>query len=59
MRTILSARRTILVAFGDRKAPCIERMVRGPVTTRVPASFLQLHADVELFLDRGAAARLA
>jgi glucosamine-6-phosphate deaminase len=59
MRTILSARRTILVAFGDRKAPCIERMVRGPVTTRVPASFLQLHADVKLFLDRGAAARLA
>lgn len=57
--TILAARRVILVAFGDRKAQCVEQMVRGPITTRLPASFLQLHPRVELFLDRAAAARLA
>jgi glucosamine-6-phosphate deaminase len=56
--TILAAREVILVAFGDRKAGCIEQMVRGPVTTRLPASFLQLHANVDLFLDRSAASRL-
>jgi glucosamine-6-phosphate deaminase len=56
--TILSAREVILVAFGDRKARCIEEMIRGPLTTQLPASFLQLHPRVELFLDRGAASRL-
>ena len=57
--TILSARELILIAFGERKARCIEQMVRGPVTTQLPASFLQLHSRVELFLDRDAASRLA
>ena len=57
--TILSARELILIAFGERKARCVEQMVRGPVTTQLPASFLQLHARVALFLDRDAAARLA
>jgi glucosamine-6-phosphate deaminase len=57
--TILSAREVILVAFGERKAQCIEQMLRGPVTTQLPASLLQLHPRVELFLDRGAASRLA
>jgi glucosamine-6-phosphate deaminase len=56
--TILSARDVILIAFGERKARCIEQMVRGPVTTRLPASFLQLHPRVELSLDPGAASRL-
>jgi glucosamine-6-phosphate deaminase len=59
MGTILSARELILIAFGERKARCVEQMVRGSVTTQLPASFLQLHSRVELFLDRGAASRLA
>jgi glucosamine-6-phosphate deaminase len=56
--TILSGREIILIAFGERKARCIEQLVNGPVTTRLPASFLQLHPRVELFLDRRAASRL-
>ena len=56
--TILSAREVILIAFGERKARCIEQMVRGAVTTHLPASFLQLHPRAELLLDRGAASRL-
>jgi glucosamine-6-phosphate deaminase len=55
MGTILKAVEILLIATGERKAQCIERMVRGPVTTRLPASFLQLHARVELYLDRAAA----
>lgn len=58
MGTILKARRLVLVATGAAKARCIERAVRGPLTTRLPASFLQLHARVELYLDRPAAALL-
>jgi glucosamine-6-phosphate deaminase len=58
MGTILKARAIVLIATGERKARCIERTVHGPVTTRLPASFLQLHRDVELYLDRGAAGLL-
>ncbi len=56
MGTILKAEIIVLVATGERKARCVERAVRGPVTTRLPASFLQLHRRVELYLDRAAAA---
>lgn len=58
MGTILKAAALILVATGERKARCIEGAVRGPLTTRLPASFLQTHRHVELYLDRGAASRL-
>ncbi len=59
MATILNAREIVLLAMGKSKARCIERVVNGPLTTRLPASFLQLHPRVELVLDEGAAAGLA
>ncbi len=59
MGTILKAAEILLIATGERKATCIEQTVRGPVTTRLPASFLQLHPRVEFFLDRPAASNLA
>ena len=59
MATILRARRLILMATGKSKAACIERAVHGPITTRMPASFLQLHRDVEVVLDEAAAAQLS
>jgi glucosamine-6-phosphate deaminase len=58
MGTILKAATILLIATGERKAQCIERTVRGPVTTRLPASFLQLHPRAEFYLDRAAASRL-
>jgi glucosamine-6-phosphate deaminase len=56
--TIVKAATVVLLATGPRKARCIERMVHGPVTTQLPASFLQLHRRVELYLDAAAAALL-
>jgi glucosamine-6-phosphate deaminase len=53
--TILRARRIVLVATGGKKAECIRRATSGRLTTHVPASMLQVHADVELILDREAA----
>jgi glucosamine-6-phosphate deaminase len=58
MATILHARRIVLVATGGRKAGCVEQTVNGPLTTALPASFLQLHPDAEVMVDRDAAARL-
>ena len=59
MATILHAREIVLIAMGKSKARCIERVVNGPVTTRLPASFLQLHRRVEVVLDDGAAGELS
>ena len=56
--TILAARSIVLVATGGAKADAVRRALRGPVTTRVPASLLQLHPSVELFLDAAAAAMI-
>lgn len=59
MATILQARRIVLMATGKSKARCIAAVVNGPLTTKLPASFLQLHRDVELMLDEAAAEKLA
>jgi glucosamine-6-phosphate deaminase len=59
MATILQARALILLAHGERKAGCIAAVVNGPLTTELPASFLQLHHDVDLILDTAAANALA
>jgi len=48
----------VMIATGKSKAKCVERMTRGPLETRMPASLLQLHRDVELVLDRAAASVL-
>ena len=58
MATILQARSIVLLATGRTKAACIERVVNGPITTELPASFLQLHHDVEIMLDAPAAEKL-
>ena len=57
MATILRARRIVMIATGKLKASCVDRAVNGPITTRMPASFLQLHRDVEVCLDEAAAGR--
>jgi glucosamine-6-phosphate deaminase len=56
--TILKAEALILLAAGESKAVSVERMVRGPITPQLPASFLQAHRAVEVYLDRPAASRL-
>jgi len=56
--TILKARRIILLAFGEQKAPIIRKAIEGPVTHAVPASFLQNHPNAEVFTGRAAAGEL-
>ena len=42
MATILHSRAIVLLATGRSKASCVERVVKGPLTTELPASFLQI-----------------
>jgi glucosamine-6-phosphate deaminase len=58
LATILGARRCVLLANGARKAPALAAMVEGPVTSMVPASALQLHANVTVLCDEAAAEQL-
>ena len=51
MATILQARQILLVSRRAAKAANRRAVLRGPVTTRMPGSFLQLHPDVEVVLD--------
>jgi glucosamine-6-phosphate deaminase len=56
--SILDARRVVLLAFGEHKAPIVRRAVEEAPCTHVSASALQQHADARFVLDRAAAARL-
>lgn len=56
--TILEARHLLLIAHGTDKADIVARALQGPVSPECPASALQLHPRVSVFLDRAAAAGL-
>ena len=58
IKTVMNARSIILMAIGKSKAEIIAKAINGPITTDVPASILQLHPDVEFYLDPEAAALL-
>lgn len=56
--TIMKARKIIVLANGEGKADIVAKAFTGPVVPEVPASVLQLHPDVTVFLDKAAASAL-
>ena len=56
--TILESRRCLMLAMGDGKSEAIWHTIEGPITAQVTASALQLHRDVTVLLDEGAACLL-
>ena len=50
----MDAREIMLLASGDAKADIVRQAIQGPITPDVPASILQQHPDVTVFLDRPA-----
>lgn len=56
--SIMKAKKIVLIATGSSKAEAIKAMIKGPVTPHCPASVLQQHNDVVVFLDEAAAALL-
>ncbi|MFY9923919.1 MAG: glucosamine-6-phosphate deaminase [Opitutaceae bacterium] len=59
VRTILEARRIVLMAWGQHKSEIVRAAIEGPVTPQVTASFLQEHDQVQFVVDRAAAGALA
>ncbi len=58
MGHVLRARAIVMIATGPSKAEAVAAMVRGPLTTSCPASWLQVHPAVTLVLDDASAERL-
>ena len=56
--TILAARHLVLMAFGKGKAEAVHHLAEGPVSAMWPATALQLHPHVTVFVDDAAASRL-
>ena len=58
LRTILDAKRIILIAWGEEKAYVVKELVEGERQLLVPATCLQEHQNMEVVVDEGAASQL-
>jgi glucosamine-6-phosphate deaminase len=58
MRTILAARRIVILAYGDHKAEAARDLLQGPISSKCPASFLQAHPETSFFIDRRALSKM-
>lgn len=54
IRTIMQAKKILVVVSGESKADIVSRAFFGPVTPEVPASILQMHPDVTVVCDEAA-----
>lgn len=58
IKTIMQAKKILIVASGEDKAEIVRDAFFGPITPKVPASVLQLHNDVTLVADEAALSKL-
>lgn len=54
LKNIMNAKQILILANGKNKAKAVYGLVKGEVTTDVPASILQLHPDCVLVCDEDA-----
>ena len=54
VQSVFKARRILVLASGKNKAEAVRGMLNGNLSTRLPASLLQLHPDVTLICDEDA-----
>ncbi|NJX14401.1 glucosamine-6-phosphate deaminase [Tamlana crocina] len=56
--TVMSAKRIVLLAWGNNKAEIIQKTIEGNVTSEVPATYLQNHSNTTFILDEEASKEL-
>ena len=56
--TMMSAKKIILMAWGEDKAAAVKAITEGPQTTDCPASLLQDHDHISFYVDETAASLL-
>ena len=57
--TMMSAKKIILMAWGEDKANAVKEIVEGPVTSSCPASYLQRHENIVFYADENSASLLS
>lgn len=55
LSNIMNAKKIVIMATGANKAKAVYGLVKGEITTELPASILQNHADCTLICDEAAA----
>lgn len=58
IKTIMGAKKIMLLASGKGKAESIYHTLKGEITPKVPASILQLHPDVIVIVDEEAVSKI-
>ena len=54
LKSIMNARKIVLIATGKNKAQAIYNLLKGPMTEEVPCSILQKHPDCTIYVDEDA-----
>ena len=54
LKSIMNARKIVLIATGKNKAKAIYNLLKGPMTEQVPCSILQKHPDCTIYVDEEA-----
>ncbi|NUO00556.1 MAG: glucosamine-6-phosphate deaminase, partial [Saprospiraceae bacterium] len=57
--TIMKSKTIYLMAWGSHKAAIVKEAVEGPITTSVPATYLQKHANTKVYVDQSASTELS
>lgn len=58
IKTILSAKRIVLMAWGTNKSEIIQKAIEGTLTPNIPTTYLQKHDNTTVVLDHQAASGL-
>ncbi|MAU72666.1 MAG: glucosamine-6-phosphate deaminase [Pseudozobellia sp.] len=56
--TVRSAKRIVLLGWGQNKADIIKKTIEGEISAQVPATYLQEHKNCTFVLDTGAGSEL-
>ncbi len=58
MDTVMSAKKIVLMMWGEEKTAIAKNLIEGEVSENYPATYLQGHRNVQVIIDEGAAQEL-
>jgi len=57
--TIMKSKTIYLMAWGSHKAAIVKEAVEGPISSSVPATYLQKHPNIKVYVDASASTELS
>jgi len=57
--TMMSAKRIVMMAWGEAKSAVVGKVVEGDIDSSCPATYFQRHSNIELVIDEIAASNLS